>query len=89
MDNYLFVSVGHPDAKPTTACKNIPVKVKEGASPLDLAKAIRKHFAAHPFLLGFHREIKFKPQDFFWAIFPEFDGKKPIAASDNFYWRRK
>lgn len=94
MEDLLFISVGHPAAKPGTAVRNIPVKVSGVNSPKNHAKQraakLVRLFAMNAWMLGFHRDLEgFMPEELYWAIFPSIDAKKPIAASDNFYWRRK
>lgn len=88
----IFITVGHPQSL-TANVKKIPVTISENMTEKEVrqfAKKFREQFARHPWLLGFARQLGgFAPGDLYWALFQNYDDKKPVMASDNYFWRRK
>ncbi len=90
----IFVKVGHPCQKPPAPFMMTELHVNPGEE-IRQAKIHRKFQVEDAIgnygLANLVKEygIKFVPSDFYWAIFETPEAEKPIAASDNYYWRQK
>lgn len=83
-----YITIGHPCSK-TAVLHKVKANLIAGKTPREMAKGLRKACAKYPEFIGFMSGIVFSPADLFWAVFEGFGDKNPIAASDNYYWRKK
>lgn len=89
----VYVEIGHPAQKPPSPTIFVEMDVEPGEE-IEKAKLARIEVTKNLGNFGLAElrlkyGMKFKPSDFYWAVFENFRGEKPIVASDNWYWRRK
>lgn len=83
MDNYLYVTIGHPHSRILILSK---VAICKDENSIKEAKKLRKQVADFPAGYGFARLNSFNPSELFWAIFSSPSDEKPFLCSDNYFW---
>ncbi|HJU58772.1 MAG TPA: hypothetical protein VJ583_03425 [Nitrososphaeraceae archaeon] len=82
----IYITIGHPNSPfPMGTRITTMVVLSDGETEIQIAKLVRKKFAAHPEMHGYAKEQKpFKPSELYYAIFDSKESRLPVESSLNF-----
>lgn len=81
----VFITIGHPNSTARFLSK-VETNVSGEQEARKLAKTLRKDVAENSGSYGFAIGVKFKPAEFYWAIFLSKNDEKPSMVSENYFW---